>query len=273
VSRAGLARRLLPAGHASRFLRWKNMRLTLFVYGLCRRRPNLMRRVIRGEARRRLPAGFDVETHFTPRYDPWDQRMCIAPDHDLFHAIAAGRASVVTDRIETFTETGIRLASGQELEADLMVTATGLAMLPAGGMRLSVDGREVELDKTFAYRGMQISGVPNLAFAFGYTNQSWTLGSDLTCEWVCRLLAHMDRHGYAACTPRVGDPAPAALPFAELSSGYIRRSIDRFPRQGATEPWRREPHYARTRRELRRAPLDDPALEFTPARARGRVVA
>jgi cation diffusion facilitator CzcD-associated flavoprotein CzcO len=270
---AGLIRRVLPPAQAYRFLRWKNMRLALLIYGLSRRRPQLMRKLIRALARRHLPVGFDVDTHFNPRYDPWDQRMCVVPDNDLFDAISAGRVSVVTDRIDRFTDRGIRLASGEELEADLVVTATGLAMVPMGGMRLTVDGREVELDKTFAYRGMQLSGVPNLAFAFGYTNQSWTLGSDLTCERVCRLLRHMDRHGYTACTPRIGDPAPVAEPFADLTSGYIRRSIDLFPRQGATDPWKREPHYAHNRRELRRAPLDDPALEFARAPARRTVAA
>jgi cation diffusion facilitator CzcD-associated flavoprotein CzcO len=268
---AGLVRRVLPERHALRLLRWKNMRLALVIYGLSRRRPALMRRIIRGAMRRQLPAGFDVDTHFNPRYEPWDQRMCIVPDNDLFKAIGAGRVSVVTDTIDTFTETGIRLGSGAELEADLVVTATGLQIIPLGGIRLSVDGREVELDKTVAYRGMQLSGVPNLAFAFGYTNQSWTLGSDLTCEQVCRLLRHMDRRGYAACTPRDPGPGLTGAPFAELSSGYIRRAIDRFPKQGLESPWRRDQHYARNSREMRRAPLDDPALEFTRADAQAKV--
>jgi cation diffusion facilitator CzcD-associated flavoprotein CzcO len=248
------------------------MRGALLIYTLSRRRPQLLRRIIRALARRRLPAGFDVDTHFNPSYAPWDQRLCFVPDNDLFRAISAGRVSVVTDRIDTFTETGIRVASGAKLEADLVVTATGLAMVPFGGMRLSVDGREVELAKTFSYRGMQLSGVPNLAFAFGYWHQSWTLGTDLTCEQVCRLLRHMDRHGYTACTPRLRDPAPVGEPFSNLTSGYIRRAIDLFPRQGPADPWRREPHYARNRRDLRRAPLDDPALEFVTA-PRARVAA
>ena len=160
----------------------------------------------------RLPPGFDIDTHFSPRYEPWDQRMCVAPDGDLFDAIRAGGVSVVTDRIATFTETGLALASGAALEADLIVTATGLNMVPLGGIRLSVDEDGVELSRALTYRGMQLSGVPNLAFAFGYANQSWTLGSDLTCERVCRLLTHMDRCGYAACTPRNRDPAITADP-------------------------------------------------------------
>jgi cation diffusion facilitator CzcD-associated flavoprotein CzcO len=181
--------------------------------------------------------------------------------------------SVVTDRIDTFTEAGIALASGAELEADMVVTATGLEMVPLGGMRLAVDGSEVVLSETVAYRGMQLSDVPNMAFAFGYTNQSWTLGSDLTCEQVCRLLNHMDRHGYTVCTPRNRDPGVSVVPFADLTSGYIRRAIDRFPKQATSDPWRREQHYARNRRALRRAPLGDPALEFARAGAPAGVAA
>jgi cation diffusion facilitator CzcD-associated flavoprotein CzcO len=265
---ANLLRRVLPERLAYRFVRWKNMRLALVIYGFSRRRPAAMRKVIRWLTKRQLPAGFDVDTHFNPRYDPWDQRMCIVPDNDLFKSIKSGCVDVVTDTIASFTETGIALGSGAQLEADLVVTATGLAMVPIGGMKLRVDGEDVELEKTLAYRGMQLSGVPNMAFAFGYTNQSWTLGSDLTCEQVCRVLAHMDRCGYTTCTPR-RDPGVAGVPFAELSSGYIQRSIAEFPQQGAEDPWRRVPHYARNRKELRRAPVDDPALEFS--RAGGRV--
>jgi monooxygenase len=264
--------RILPPRYAYPLVRWKNMRIALAIYELCRWRPATMRKVIRALMRRRLPAGFDVDKHFNPTYEPWDQRMCIIPDNDLFEAISAGRVSVVTDRIETFTETGIKLASGGELEADMVVTATGLEMVPLGGMRLSVDGSEVTLGETLAYRGMQLSDVPNMAFSFGYANQSWTLGSDLTCEQVCRLLNHMDRHGYAACTPR-NHAGVAAVPFVDLSSGYIRRAIDRFPKQATHDPWRREQHYVRNRRDLRRATLDDPALEFTRAAPPARLAA
>src|SRR4051812_4214334 len=271
---AGLLERLLPARLSYRLVRWKNMRVSLALYGFSRRRPAAMRGLIRRLNQRLLPTGFDVDTHFNPRYEPWDQRMCIVPDADLFAAIGAGRVSVVTDRIETFTETGLSLASGAELAADLIVTATGLTMIPFGGIRLSVDGSEVELDATLAYRGMQLSGVPNMAFAFGYSNQSWTLGADLTCEQVCRLLAHMDRFGYTTCTPRNEDAAVTGVPFAELTSGYVLRSIGEFPKQGSRDPWRREQHYARNRRAMRRDPIDDPALEFsvaqTPSRARSR---
>jgi monooxygenase len=259
---AGLLGRVLPARLAYPVVRWKNVLVALAIYRFSRRRPAAMRRFLRKELEKRLPAGFDIDTHFTPRYAPWDQRLCIVPDGDLFKAIAGGRVSVVTDRIETFTETGLALASGDELEADLVVTATGLRMVPLGGIRLSVDGRDVELAKELLYRGMQITGVPNMAFAFGYTNQSWTLGVDLTCEQVCRLLEHMDRHGYTACTPRNRDPAVAGVPFAELTSGYVLRAIGEFPSQGSKDPWRREQNYAQNRRTMRRARVDDPALEF-----------
>jgi cation diffusion facilitator CzcD-associated flavoprotein CzcO len=269
---AGILQRILPTRIAYPIVRWKNVLIALAIYGLCRYRPAAMRRLIRGMIARQLPPGYDVDTHFNPTYEPWDQRMCIVPDGDLFEAISAGRVSVVTDRIESFTETGLALASGSELEADLVVTATGLDMVPLGGIRLRVDGSDVELPEALAYRGMLLSGVPNLAFSFGYTNQSWTLGSDLTCRQVCALLEHMDRFGYAQCTPRNRDPAVASVPFADLTSGYIRRAIDQFPRQGSKDPWRRQQNYARNRWSLQRAAFDDPALEFAraapPAEAR-----
>jgi monooxygenase len=263
---AGLLGRLLPRKLAYRVIRWKNVRLALAIYEFSRRRPAAARRLIRALMRRRLPPGFDVDRHFNPSYDPWDQRLCIVPDGDLFDAIRAGRVSVVTDHIDTFTERGVALRSGGELEADLVVTATGLNMVPFGGIRLAVDGRDVDVGQTLAYRGMMLSGVPNMAFAFGYSNQSWTLGADLTCEQVCRLLRHMDRRGYTTCVPRNLDPGVTAVPFAELTSGYVLRAIDRFPRQGSLDPWRREQHHVHNVRALRHSPFDDPALEFSRRR-------
>jgi monooxygenase len=268
---AGLLGRVLGSRRAYRIMRWRNMRMALAIYAFSRRWPQAARRLFRRALARRLPPGFDVDTHFNPRYDPWDQRLCLAPDGDLFEAISAGRASVVTDRVESLTESGLALASGGELEADLIVTATGLEMVPFGGIRLRVDGREVDVGATLAYRGMQLSGVPNMAFAFGYSNQSWTLGSDLTCEQICRLLRHMDRRGYVVCTPRNHDPELTPVPFADLTSGYVLRAIDRFPKQGSRDPWRREPHHVRSVRALRHAPLDDPALEFARAPAHAAV--
>jgi cation diffusion facilitator CzcD-associated flavoprotein CzcO len=260
---ADFVRRLLSPKMAYPIVRWKNVLITTLFFQVSRRAPRFMRALLRKGVEKGLPAGYDVETHFNPTYNPWDQRMCLVPDGDLFEAISDGRASVVTDRIETLTESGLALASGAELDADLIITATGLEMVPFGGIRLSVDGSDVDLGAALVYRGMQISGVPNMAFAFGYTNQSWTLGSDLTCEQVPRLLEHMDRHGYTTCTPRNRDPVVAALPFANLTSGYVLRAVDAFPKQGSRHPWQREQNYARNRRSMGRAPIDDPALEFT----------
>jgi monooxygenase len=262
---ASLLGRVLPTRLIYPIVRWKNIMGALALYGLSRRRPAAMRQLIRKGLERRLPPGYDIDTHFNPRYEPWDQRMCFVPDGDLFDAISAGRVSVVTDHIETFTETGLALASGAELEADMIVTATGLNMVPFGGIRLSVDGADVELPEAVAYQGMLLSDVPNMAFAIGYANQSWTLGADLTSQQVCRLLNHMDRFGYTQCTPRNGESGAARMGFGELTSGYVLRAIDQFPKQGPKDPWRREQHYVRNRRSLRRALLDDPALEFSRA--------
>ncbi len=261
---AGALGRLLPARLAYSAVRWKNILLTLGLYGLSKRRPAAMKRLIRKLMERRLPAGYDIDTHFTPSYEPWDQRMCIVPDNDFFDAISDGRVSVVTDRIDTFTETGIQLASGAHLEADMIVTATGLQLVPFGGIELTVDDIDVELPKTVVYRAMMLSGVPNMAFAYGYINQSWTLGADLTSEHVCRLLNHMDGHGYQVCTPRTG-AVVGDTPLAELSSDYVLRAIDQFPRQASVEPWRRKQNFTSNWWSMRSAPLDDPALEYARA--------
>lgn len=255
--------RLLPARLAYSLVRWKNVGVMVGVYGLSRRRPAVMKRVIRALQRRRLPRGYDIDTHFNPRYEPWDQRLCLVPDNDLFDAISAGSASVVTDQIKTFTETGLELVSGAELEADIVVTATGLNMVPLGGISLTVDRREVALPEELMYRGMLLSGVPNLAFAFGYINESWTLGSDLTCRQVCTLLNHMDRHGYTWCTPRRPEHERGSVPALELSSGYVLRAVDQFPRQAQGDPWRREQNYFHDWRLTRRVWVDDPALEYS----------
>jgi monooxygenase len=265
----GLLGRVLPTPIAYSIVRWRNVKIQTLLWALCRRWPQLMRRLLRALAKRELPSGYDVDTHFNPHYDPWDERMCIAADGDLFKAIAAGGASVVTDRIERFTESGIVLASGRELEADLVVTATGLNLQPLGGIQLTVDERDVDLRETLAYRGAMISGVPNMAFAFGYINQSWTLGADLAAQHVCRLLNHMDERRYEQCTPRNVSHASGSHPFMELSSGYVRRGVDLFPRQAAGDPWYRTQNYARDRRMVLRSPLESPTLEFArrPVRA------
>jgi monooxygenase len=262
---ARLVQRILPTRHTYPLLRWKNVLLQTGFFRLSRRRPELVKRLIRRGVERRLPAGYDVDRHFTPPYDPWDQRMCLVPDGDLFEALGDGSASIVTDRIASFTEAGLLLESGAELEADAIVTATGLDLVPLGGLELAVDGDEVRLPETLGYKGMMLSDVPNLAFAVGYTNASWTLKADLTCEYVCRLLNYMDEHGYRQVTPRNDDPALGREPFIDFSSGYVLRAIDRFPKQGSRVPWRLHQNYIRDIRALRRGPLEDGALEFARA--------
>jgi cation diffusion facilitator CzcD-associated flavoprotein CzcO len=255
-------RRLLPAKTAYSIVRWKNARLMTLNFKLCRRIPKLMRRLIRSGVARRLPADYDIDTHFNPRYEPWDQRLCLAPDGDLFDAVSNGRASVVTDEIETFTERGVKLSSGAELAADVIVTATGLNLLALGGLRLAIDGVDVELSRTVAYKGAMLCGVPNLAMTFGYTNASWTLKADLIATYVGRLLAYMDEHGYEVCTPRAPDPSLPTKPFLDLKSGYVLRSLDTLPRQGATTPWQLHQNYFRDIPLLGRGPVDD-AMEFS----------
>ncbi|TMK23628.1 MAG: NAD(P)/FAD-dependent oxidoreductase [Actinobacteria bacterium] len=260
---ANFLRRVLPPKVAYSIVRWKNVLLTMLSFQLSRRRPGLVKALLRKGQEKRLPPGFDIDTHFKPKYGPWDQRLCLVPDGDLFEALSEGRASIVTDQIETFTENGLRLASGTELEADLIVTATGLNMLAFGGMEIAVDGEEVELSRTMTYKGMMLSGVPNLALAFGYTNASWTLKCDLTCEYVCRLLNHMEEHGYRQCTARNRDPSIIEEPFVDLTSGYVKRSIEKFPRQGSRAPWRLYQNYALDIISLRFGSVEDEAMEFS----------
>jgi monooxygenase len=255
--------RVLPAKVVYSIVRWKNVLLTLLSFQLSRRRPRVMKALIRRGLERRLPPGYEIDTHFKPSYNPWDQRLCLVPDGDLFEAIAQGDATVVTDRIETFTETGLKLESGTELPADLVVTATGLNLLPLGGVAISVDGQDVELPEKLSYKGMMLSGVPNLGFALGYTNASWTLKCELTCEYVCRLLNHMDVRGYRICTPQNRDPSVVAEPFIDFNSGYVLRSIDQFPKQGSRAPWRLYQNYARDILMLRYGAVEDEAMEFS----------
>jgi monooxygenase len=260
---AGLLRRVLPDRAVYSIVRWKNVLLQTFFYQLSRRRPQAVRRFIRKGVERSLPPGYDVDKHFTPRYNPWDQRMCLVPNGDLFKAIREGSASVVTDTIETFTEEGIKLDSGAELKADVIVTATGLNLLFLGGMELIVDGEPVELPKTMTYKGMMLSGVPNCAFTVGYTNASWTLKADLTSEYVCRVLAHMDTHGYAKSVPEITDPTVTEMPLLDFTSGYVLRSLDEFPKQGSKEPWKLRQNYVFDLRSIRRGPVDDGAMQFS----------
>jgi cation diffusion facilitator CzcD-associated flavoprotein CzcO len=256
-------RRVLPMRAMYSIVRWKNVALTMASFQLSRRRPRLARALIRKGVERQLPAGYDVDTHFNPSYNPWDQRLCLVPDGDLFRAIGAGRASIVTDRIDTFTEDGLRLESGAELEADIIVTATGLRLVPLGGLEMTVDGEPLSVPDTMSYKGMMLGGVPNMAFSIGYTNASWTLKCDLTCEYVCRLLNHMDAVGMRQCTPRNTDPAVVPEPFLDFTSGYVLRAIDSFPKQGSRAPWRLHQNYARDIVALRHGALEDGAMQFS----------
>ena len=267
---ANALRRVLPERSFYSIVRWKNVLLQSLVYQLSRHRPEAVRQMIRTSVKRSLPLGYDIDRHFKPRYDPWDQRLCLAPDGDFFKAIRHGRATVLTDTIECFTEGGIRLSSGAELEADLVVTATGLNLLFLGGMELFVDGREVDLPERMAYKGMMLSGVPNCAFTVGYTNASWTLKADLTSEYVCRLLAYMDSHGYSVSVPQITDPDVTAEPLLDFSSGYVLRSLDQFPKQGSREPWRVRQNYLFDLRTIRKGDIDDGTMRFSHSPARTR---
>jgi monooxygenase len=258
-----LLRRLLPQKLAYSATRWKNVFLMLASYKVSRRWPGAIKRIVRRGAQAQLPEGYDVDTHFKPRYQPWDQRMCIVPDGDLFRAIRAGRASVVTDRIATFTERGIELESGAELEADVIITATGLNLQVFGGVKLGVDGRDVVLPEAMAYKGMMLSGVPNYAFTVGYTNASWTLKADLVSEYVCRLLAHMDEHGHRQCMPVNDNPLVVERPLLDFTAGYVQRSVHEFPKQGSKAPWQLGMSYAQDLVTLRHGAVDDGAMRFS----------
>ncbi len=267
---AGLLRKILPANRAYAAVRWKNIRIATTLYRMCRRYPARMRALLRKGAIKRLPAGYDVDTHFNPAYEPWDQRMCLVPDGDLFASIESGKADVVTDHIEAFTATGLRLRSGATLDADVIVTATGLNLLMLGGIELTVDGEAVHGPDHVAYKAMMLDGVPNLAFALGYTNASWTLKVDLVSSFLTRLLNHMREHGYAVVTPKLPSTPMDTSPFIEMTSGYFERSRADLPLQGDQAPWRLEQHYRRDA-GLFRGPVDDGALEFrATATAAGR---
>jgi len=256
-SLADAVRKRLPERIAFPIVRWKNVLRTSAFYQLSRRRPELAKKFIRSMVKRQLPDGYDVDTHFAPTYNPWDQRVCLVPDGDLFRAIRHGSASVVTDKIEAFTERGIRLASGAELDADIVITATGLNMRLFGDIALSIDGSLLKLSDTIGYKGVLLSGVPNLAITIGYTNASWTLKCDLVASYVCRLLNHMDAHGYRVATPRGPDPNIPTRPFIDLESGYVTRSQHLLPRQGSRKPWQLHQNYPRDVLLLRRGPVDD----------------
>ena len=258
---AARLQRWLPERASYAAIRWKNVLVATGLFQLSRRRPGTLRRFIRKQALAQLPDGYDVDTHFRPRYDPWDQRLCLVPDGDLFTVISDGSASVATDTIATFTTTGVRLTSGTELAADVVVTATGLAIMAMGGVELSIDGDPVKLPETMAYQALMLSGVPNFVFTIGYINASWTLKADLVAEYVCRLLAHLETHGYRSFVAE-RDPTVAETPLIDFTSGYVLRALDLLPTQGDREPWKLRQNYLRDVRTLRRGTLDDGVLRF-----------
>ena len=260
---ANWLRRRAPAQTAYGLARWKNVFLGTFYYGLSRRAPRFVRGRIRKAQRDLLGPDYDIDTHLTPRYNPWDQRLCLAPDGDFFDAIVAGRADIVTGTIASFTEDGILLDSGQEIPADLIITATGLKLLFMSGLELTIDGRKQDMSQTRTYKAMMFSDVPNLALSLGYTNASWTLKSDLTGEYVCRLLNHMSEKGYRVCVPRCTDPTVTDVPFLDFTSGYIQRALHKMPKQGSRAPWRLDQNYILDLLTLRFGRVDDPEMEFS----------
>ena len=262
---AAWLQRSLPSALADPLIRWKNLLLTIYFYGRARRKPEHVSRRIREEIGKALPAGYPVERHFTPPYKPWDQRLCLIPDGDLFAAMRSGKVSIATGAIERFTCEGLKLSTGEEVEADVIVTATGLNMKLAGGIELAVDGKPVRLPERFIYKGMMMSGVPNLFLSFGYGNASWTLRSDLTARSVCRLLNHMKRNGYTSCAPMTPGHMERR-PVIDFSSGYVRRAENILPKQGTEPPWRVYQNYIRDRAEMRARPIDE-GLELRRAPA------
>jgi monooxygenase len=261
---AGVLDRHLPPARALDWTRRKNQVTQALFYRLCRRFPQAMRRLLIGDATRRLPDGYDVATHFTPAYAPWDQRMCIVPDGDLFRAISSERAAVVTGVVDTLTEQGIRLASGEEVAADIVVAATGLEVLALGDMHVVVDGEVLAAGERIVYKSVMLSDVPNFAYVFGYTNASWTLKVDLACAWVCRVLQHMRDTGATTAVVSPDDPAMPTRSMLDLAAGYLTRAIDRIPRQG-TGAWAVPKSYRADAKRLLRDPVDDGMLRFTRA--------
>jgi monooxygenase len=262
-------RKVLPERWAYAATRWKNVQLQQFFYGRTRSKPERVKAQLLALVRKQLGPDYDVERHFTPTYYPWDQRLCLIPNSDLFKAIRAGRVSIVTDHIETFTERGVRVASGDELDADIIVTATGLELVTLGEMGFSVDGEAVDFSQTWTYKGLAYSDVPNLVSSFGYINASWTLRADLTCEYVCRLLNHMRATDTVQCTPRLR-PSDQGMPqrpwIEDFTPNYMQRVMHRFPKQGDREPWINPQRYGRDRKMFRKSPLEDGAMRFTRPR-------
>jgi cation diffusion facilitator CzcD-associated flavoprotein CzcO len=263
---ARLLQWLLPEKTAYAITRWKNIRYQRFIYWQSQAAPKFMRRKLLRMARKDLGKDVDFDKHFVPTYDPWDQRLCLVPNGDFFHAVRDGDASIVTDSITEFTESGIRLGSGDELNADIIVTATGLDLCVLGDVQLSVDDQPVDISKTFSYKSMMFSDVPNLVSTFGYINASWTLKADLTAEYACRLVNHMTDKGMQQCTPRLADDDQGTSGknwIDSFSSGYIQRKVHLLPKQGSEPPWVNTQNYLLDRKIIGEGPIEDGYLQFT----------
>ena len=270
---ANTLRKWLPAMLAYNIVRARNVLGGMYFFNLARKKPEQVKAGIIKLVQDELGPDYDVATHFTPTYNPWDQRLCLVPDADMFRQIKAGRASVVTDQIETFTATGIRLKSGQELKADIIVSATGLVLEVWNGIEVSVDGTRIDPGQTLGYKGMMYDGVPNLASTFGYTNASWTLKCDLTCEFVCRVLNHMKKTGQRQVMPVNDTGDVASAPWLDFSSGYVQRAMEKWPKQGTRVPWKLDQNYAKDLMNLRYARLDDGVLRFSNPTAKPQQIA
>ena len=270
---ANTLRKWLPAMLAYNIVRARNVLGGMYFFNLARKKPEQVKAGIIKMVQDELGPDYDVATHFTPTYNPWDQRLCLVPDADMFRQIKAGRASVVTDQIETFTATGIRLMSGQELKADIIVSATGLVLEVWNGIEVSVDGTRIDPGQTLGYKGMMYDGVPNLASTFGYTNASWTLKCDLTCEFVCRVLNHMKKTGQRQVMPVNDTGDVASAPWLDFSSGYVQRAMEKWPKQGTRVPWKLDQNYAKDLMNLRYARLDDGVLRFSNPTAKPQQIA
>lgn len=260
---ANFLNRVLPHKIAYSLNRWRKILMQRFSFSIIKKYPNFMKNLFIKGVKKELGDDYDVATHFTPSYNPWDQRVCLVPDSDLFESIKANKSSVVTDHIEKFTPKGILLKSGKELEADIIVTATGLNLKLLGGINFNVDGKTIDLSKTISYKAMMFSDMPNLSLAFGYTNASWTLKCDLSNQYVCRLINYMDENGYRQCTPRQNDPNLELEDWLDFSSGYIRRVIHTLPKQGSKKPWRLDQNYLVDRKMIGKSKIDDGVMEFT----------
>ena len=256
-------RKFISSKLTYKLVRWKNIRFQWWFFQKCRKFPKKVKEFLIKQVREALGPNYDIETHFTPKYNPWEQRMCLVPNGDFFNAINAGKASVITDHIDRFTKKGIKLKSGGEVEADLIVTATGLNLEVCNGIKLEVDNNEVDISKTMTYKGMMFSDVPNLVATFGYTNASWTLRADLTSEYVCRLLNFMDKKGYANCCPRTAEHVEQDGDWLDFTSGYVKRSMHKFPKQGSRDPWRNTQNFPKDVLAIRWGNIDNKELKFT----------